>query len=249
MATIKSEKIAVLRENFKSATNITFADWLEREAANDPEFYRFLFDSEYSDEQREAFEAFVKEAKYIVLEFADDLDNVGYITHRHKIDSGNLCETYDNYGQVCGCHDAGCYTLMNSESSIHSHLLLAIEAEFGITIDSIEFCDIDELIDLFETTDVNIGKLRDFAEAWLSKNESHTQCSHFTYWDGRNFKSLVIGSDWSECDEEKFVDILSGFTGAIPVYNGASASETVGKYTYTTTRYSNDPWLAVVSES
>lgn len=34
--------------------------------------------------------------------------------------------------------------------------------------------------------------------------------------------------------------------GALYVFSGASASKTIGEYTYTTTRYSNDPWLAIV---
>ena len=205
-----------------------------------------------------------KVSKYIVLEFAEDCDNVGYITHRDKIESGNLCETYGKYGQSYGCDRAGCYALSSSNSSIHSDLLLAIEAEFGTKIHEsfgdthgMSFSSVEEFIELVSELDevvIDIDKLEEFAEKWVSDNESHTQCSHFTYWDGSNFKSIVISSefdmelDWSECDEDKSNHILSGFDGALDVYSGASASKTVGKYTYITTRDSDDPWLAIVSE-
>lgn len=59
-----------LRENYEKyevASNITFKEYVEREADNDPNFFRFFFneefdndfDSDLSDEQKEEFENYL----------------------------------------------------------------------------------------------------------------------------------------------------------------------------------------------
>lgn len=72
MTTISNNKIQVLEENFRNAeTSLTFREWIEQEAQNDPDFFRFLFDedlegdfdSSLSEEQRDAFQEFLSEVE------------------------------------------------------------------------------------------------------------------------------------------------------------------------------------------
>ena len=37
------------------------------------------------------------------------------IINESQIESKKLCETYDDFGQQCGCYAAGCYSIDNCE--------------------------------------------------------------------------------------------------------------------------------------
>jgi hypothetical protein len=198
----------------------------------------------------------MKTNDYIVIKNATDPDEQMFVTKRDNFESVNLCETYDNYGQKVGCYNAGCYAIDNSDSDAEKDFLRDLYDHFGI-----EYND-DDLAE-FDFSDVENGlnellsgisqeKIDSFIKEWKEKNEIHTEAIAWTYWDGHNFRSLVMRSDLGEPDVEEIDDdeeeaILAELPG-FPYIEGTTASIETENYIFTFTLWADDPFYCTVEK-
>lgn len=144
-------------------------------------------------------------------------ENFVLVSMRANFEKVRLCETYGDYGQQVGCYNAGCYAINNSESTIHSDLLIDIDKQFNTKFGDIlnalgnpNFSSIEELIE--ELKDINDyqesvlishnyspideNQLNEFATKWVAENENHSSCVAYTYWDGNNFATAIIENEY-----------------------------------------------------
>lgn len=181
-----------------------------------------------------------KMKKYIVVT-CEGYDEY-FITHRDNFKDVELCECYGNYGQKIGCYNAGCYSTDNSSGDFSTNFMKAFNEKYP-----------DSGIDSIDTIlEGNNNEYIEFYEGWKKENTAHTQVKAWTYWDGRNFKSLVIENDFggendvSELEEDEQRKILAEFDGQVDVFRGHSASQETENYIFTTTKWQSDQWLANV---
>jgi len=193
--------------------------------------------------------------KYIVLEKTYENDGYFYITQRNNFETINLCDCFDDYGQPIGCYRSKCYSFDNSDSDATKDCLKDLYEYFGI-----KYSD-DDL--LFNIKDVlrgenpllqNIDKERinEFVKNWQKENESHTEVEAWTFWDGGNYKTLVLQSDFGyedvrEVDEETQEVILSELPDYPYIEKDIEQIETEN-FIFTFSRYESDPFYCSVCE-
>lgn len=120
----------------------------------------------------------------------------------------NECETYDKYGQIVGCHDAGCYSIDNCDCDFVEDLIIAINKEFNLDCNKdVYFDDLQDILDELELTDnVNI---KQFAKNWVEEETEHTLCKSYDYYDGSNYKSLILENMGDQVDLIELNDDLN----------------------------------------
>lgn len=208
--------------------------------------------------------------KWIVVKmnFTDEI----CVTRRSNFEEMNLCDAYENYGQIVGCCNAGCYALDNSDSNIQSDFLLAIENEMNVKLHSSFgnefgscFTSIDELIEnidslndlddeskeIYNYTDIDTDAVRVFAQKWVTENENHTTITGWTYWDGSNHKTITLKAEFSETDcteldEDDQVEILLEMPESAPYISGTNTSEETENFTFLFDRWADNPWYCYV---
>jgi hypothetical protein len=233
------------------------------------------FDISLTNEQKKEFEMWLtsmkideKLEKYIILRFEGDDDY--QITLRSHFEQINLCDCYENYGMKCGCYDSGCYVFKNSGCEIAEDCYKELYHEFehnnddeesiwGLVRENLELSytdffemlinDKDVFISNFLLTEEMYIEVKKWFENWKEENETHTQVTAWTYWDGNNFKTVVLSTDFGEpdcfeVDSEESRKILAEFNGALDVF--ATESKETENYIFTTTLYASDPYLASV---
>lgn len=132
---------------------------------------------------------------YVFLKKADDSEDVYYAIDPAKIETLNLFETYDGFGQQVGHYNAGDYHPDNSASPAVQDCLNAIAEKFGIDTDGIEFRG-DEIE--FEGVPDNVAAIRDFVSSWIADNASIGTCEGFTFWNGHNWQTVIVSAEWDE---------------------------------------------------
>lgn len=126
-----------------------------------------------------------------------------YAIPSDKIETMNLCDTYDRNGQKIGHTNAGDYHLSNSEGVAITDCTKAISEKFGIDIDNIHF--VNEGLDEF-TIEAGDGEEYGFDESavnafikeWREENESLVEVEGFDYWDGHNWKTVTTSVENAE---------------------------------------------------
>ena len=130
--------------------------------------------------------------KYRFFRKTGDRDDNVSVIRADKFAYGKLCETYDRNGEPEGCSGAGCYSLLNYEGdACIRDLRSAMTEKFGradwaFEDWAFEGCTAAE---------------KSFAEAWLEENEQHEEGEEYTYWDGHNFKSIIVGGYDGDLEE------------------------------------------------
>lgn len=121
------------------------------------------------------------------------------IINENQIESKNLCETYNDFGQECGCYDAGCYSIDNSDSDFIKDLKKAVEEKFGFIpaydIESVgeSACiNFDDSVDDEDAEKIDVEPIEKFINQWIEENTSHCDAEVFEYHDGSNWNSLAI---------------------------------------------------------
>ena len=105
----------------------------------------------------------------------------------------NLADCYNHYGQTIGHHDAGDYSIHNSASDAKLDCLIAIEKQFNL--------EGKIYAGKFESEDVSSeqkAKINEFIEQWEAENASYQEVLVHTYWDGGNWKSIIIECDFDD---------------------------------------------------
>lgn len=164
---------------------------------------------------------------------------------------GYLHDTFNDYGQKLSNYDAGDYTFGNCDCDFDKELEEAIRNEFGnlknasfyFNRDGIFDCDID-------LSDRQIFEINNFITKFADENEYFTTATYFNYWDGSNFKSIVI--DCELFDYEQTFEIADDVTDEI--YDDFSDAELIEertgiriyegkKYKHTTSIWMNNPFI------
>lgn len=149
-------------------------------------------------------------------------ETIYYAIADDKIETLNLFETYDGYGQEVGHYNAGDYHFGNSESSAVRDCEKAIAEKFDISLSNINIINEggdDFIVEPGDGEDHGFDEaaVNEFIKVWRSENESLTEVGGFTYHDGHNFQTIVTRIDdgeptHNEVDDE---DILRELNDAI----------------------------------
>ena len=185
--------------------------------------------------------------EYIVLIKDEEEDN--NVTLRSNFEKKNLCETYANYGQKVGCENAGCYAIDNSYSDCKADFEDAFEKHFQKKITGFSLGDLcydNEEGYYVEMTEKEVVFLR----KWQEENEAHSECIAWNYWDGRNFKTIVLKNDnsgyleYTEADDEQSMQILKAYKKA-NFENGSQGYKVASKngWGFTKSAWADNPWI------
>lgn len=196
--------------------------------------------------------------EWIVIKMNDE-DQEIRVTHRENFQKMNLCKAYNNYGQECGCYNAGCYSLDNSSSIAMDDLKISISEKFNISLDDIEICDCGNHFEIndfkndfmLELTDDKVVEINNFIKEWQEENENHTTITGWTYHDSRNFRTIGLKCDNGEPDcvelsDEEQIKILSQMPETAPYMNGFNTSEETGDFIYSFDLWATNPWFCSV---
>ena len=87
---------------------------------------------------------------------------------------------------------------------------------------------------------------------WKENNETHTDVEAWTYWDGCNYKTIILRSEMGfgdviEIDDEKQNAVLSEMP-EYPIMNKAIERIETENYMYIFTRFAGDPFHCEVYE-
>lgn len=148
-------------------------------------------------------------SNYIFLKenFSEGPDRYFAIS-KETIETLNVADTYDNYGQLIGHHDAEDYHIGNSESSATRDCLQVVTQKFDLNnseeILIVEVDDDDFMVDdlygenqQFNTEETK-SEINAFIKEWRKENENLNACEGFTYWDGHNYKTITTSADFGE---------------------------------------------------
>lgn len=129
-----------------------------------------------------------------------------YVIDDNDVKTMNLCDTYDNYGNVIGHYAAGDYHIGNSGCDYEKDLKSYLTEKFGIDFSEVEFEADEEVTDIYADEDNlsdfianNKKKILSAVEDFRKENEHITECKSLEYWDGNNHQSIVL-EDENGCD-------------------------------------------------
>jgi hypothetical protein len=118
-----------------------------------------------------------------------------------KIESLNVCDTYDSNGQTVDHETAGDYHIDNQYSDAKHDCEKAILEKFGKTVsidahnacvEVIENTEVEEWItENEETAGDFINEINTFIKSWCEENHTLETCEGFNYWDGSNYRSVI----------------------------------------------------------
>lgn len=125
-----------------------------------------------------------------------------------EIEEMELHETYDQFGQLVGHDNAGDYSIYNQYSYADSDCLKELIEHFQITSqtndyntpDDVDFLSInsDGEIDItlnIEEQDIenfDRAKINAFIKKWEEENAEYNTIKGFDYWDGSNWRTIVV---------------------------------------------------------
>lgn len=140
--------------------------------------------------------------------FLTEADNQGPVTYyaipEEKIKTLNEFETYDRFGQQVGHEAAGDYHIDNEQSPAKQDCISAIQEKFGVdvnidthneVVEFIQNTEVDEWIsDQNDPTEAGefINEINSFISEWVEENSTITTLSGFDYWDGSNWRTVVV---------------------------------------------------------
>lgn len=108
------------------------------------------------------------------------------------------------------------YSLENGESTCWNDLVKELEEKYkGLSfaldtdneIDIDEWYSDDEALEEAEKTN-KIKEIREFAKEWLEDYECFYDCKFWNYWDGHNWKSMLLYCEDPGVDDNKDYELL-----------------------------------------
>lgn len=118
----------------------------------------------------------------------------------YELKPRNTCESYGSHGQVCGCYDAGCYSIDNCDSGFKANLESAVMKQFDLE-------EFDYDYDLKDSSE----EIKEFVKKFIEEQSVHTENKYYTYWDGHNWKSVFLdGENGAEWEENEDLEVVEG---------------------------------------
>lgn len=165
------------------------------------------------------------------------------------ITNGYLHDTYDNYGQQTGEYNAGDYTF--GEENFDRELENFLRNSFEILADAVFYFNRNGIYDHeIDLTDEQVAEINDAITRFAEENETYTEATYFNYWDGSNYRSIILDSQLDfyplfEIVDDEFADeIYADFENAVEIedFNGIIRYE--GKEFYhRVSRWQDNPFL------
>jgi hypothetical protein len=164
----------------------------------------------------------MENSNYIFLKETDG-ENIYYAISPERIETLNVADTYDSYGQQVGHYNAGDYHFDNSESSCQDDCCKAIQEKFqvGVCLDgemvsSIDNEEADDYQNFIEVDDEGADEhnkmvqliidINEFISEWREENESLNTCQGFNYWDGHNWKTVITSFEYDGYPSHEIID-------------------------------------------
>lgn len=181
---------------------------------------------------------------------SDSNEDFIFLTEENNFTKVDLCDTHDRFGQTCGCVNAGCYSLDNSEGDacirdLESH----IEAKFSIEFSYTDYKDGEYDEESF------FVELKSEIESWAEANVMHTEVTPWNYWNGNNHQTIVLRCDFGEADceeidEEENEVIIDDYENNVEWgdWNFGQRSGFGKKYSFYQSHYASDPYTARVDK-
>lgn len=152
---------------------------------------------------------------YLFLRNTKEQSDKVYVAYASDFKEVPLSDTYASYGQLVEAENAGdhCEVLTDKAASLIQTALLEREYEHLVDIEKGDFIYASEDLQAYYT----ITKLLDDGTLSGEDIEQYKEtCTAYTYWDGNNYQSIVIATEyghdhleWEECSaEEAFECIL-----------------------------------------
>jgi hypothetical protein len=169
-----------------------------------------------------------------------------YAISSDKIETLNLCDTYDRNGQKVGHFYAGDYHLDNHESDATKDCIKAVSEKFSIDEDNIHLVNTGGEIEIEAGDGAQYGfdekTVEAFIKEWREKNESLTEVKGFDYWDGHNWKTITTGVYFGEPSHEIVSD-----EKLVAELNEAIENKSFEKSGFGCEVYSHDKWVVIDS--
>ena len=176
------------------------------------------------------------------------------VTKRDNFGKMNYCDCFNDFGIKIGCHSADCYSLENSDSQAQRDLETEIKEQYGIDVYleqniegwTVEPVDPDEFIN-----DVLLDAMEQFVKEWQGKNENHSEVTAWNHWNGRNHRSIILRSDFFDCDVAELEDddqlkILEQMPDSTPHMEGTGCFVETEDYIFSFDRWVSNPWYCDV---
>lgn len=113
-------------------------------------------------------------------------DNIMYIIEENKFETTRLSECYDKFGQKIGKENAEDYCLENSYCTELRERFLNDLQTAGFEVENKSWEDFVESDD---------NSIKEFVENWRDENEVYTEALAYNYWDGNNWRSVILDDD------------------------------------------------------
>ena len=186
-----------------------------------------------------------EDKKLRVIVSKSDNDNM-YIIAEEDVQTVNLHDCYDQYGQRLDAEAAGDYSLKNCYcDSMKAEMIEKGIKIFGESFDDIEY-NLDDLT-IENAEEIGLKDKEKGINAFIQKFEedeaNYIECSAIQYWDGHNNRSAIIGGEEVGADYEYTGDwlekeILKEFSKIEnPEYNRGFATVKGEKYTFRFSQY------------
>jgi hypothetical protein len=146
------------------------------------------------------------------------------IVSDNDITTGYLHDIYGGYGQKFSSYDAGdwCFEngdFLNEAKEYASEKLGKIDwNDYNIEVESGTEVFIEYIVENDEKND-HSKEIQKIMNDWATENYSATEATYITYWDGHNFKSIILEAenypDWHEWEllegeeEKKYIDLYN----------------------------------------
>lgn len=164
--------------------------------------------------------------------FIQKIDNKDYrpnpiLAISNEIERLKVSETYNGYGQTVGTYLTGDSLEFLSEKSVEIAQKISDEQEAEYMF------SVGEIINGYDNSDV-FNEIYDAVKRDCTENEDFAEyyetCDGFNYWDGSNWKTVVVWREYSESDYEVIENDTEKMNDAIE--NRKFIKETHGKEYY-----------------
>ena len=174
-----------------------------------------------------------------------------YVYRNPKFQEGYLHSTQgmdeESAGDYCVVAGTMSYTL-EEELRTHFNIDEDVDVEFESVCSTPEYEEIQVFIDHEENT-----LMSEFATKYARKNSHYVKAKWFDYFDGSDWKSVVIECDIDYAVEMRMVtdeEVLKELTVAVSKFNnhceGTSKYEEIDGYTLGCAIWANDPWVCYI---
>lgn len=193
--------------------------------------------------------------------FLTEANSEGPVTYYaipdEKIETLNEFETYDRYGQQIGHEAAGDYHIDNEQSPARQDCISAIQEKFRVivnidthneVVEWIDNTEVDEWIsDQNDPTEAGefIAEINSFISEWVEENSTITTLRGFDYWDGSNWRTVVVEREHTGRDNTSH-QILDD-QELMAELNEAIENKKFVKSEFGKEKYQSDRWEIVVN--